>query len=44
MARFQILTIEDFFEGKKSEMPPQDPAALKMATREEDKTRQGKLI
>lgn len=43
-ARLQILTIEDLFAGMKPAMPPQDPAAFKKATREEDKTRQGKLI
>ena len=43
-ARLQILTIEDLFAGKKSAMPPEDPAAFKRAAREEDKTRQGKLI
>ncbi len=43
-ARLQILTIEDLFAGKKPAMPPEDPAALKKAAREEDKTRQGKLI
>ncbi len=43
-ARLQILTIEDLFAGKKPAMPPQDPAAFKKAAREEDKTRQGKLI
>ncbi len=41
-ARLQILTIEDLFAGKKSAMPPEDPAAFKQAAREEDKTRQGK--
>ena len=43
-ARLQILTIKDLFTGKKPAMPPEDPAAFKKATREEDKTRQGKLI
>ncbi len=43
-ARLQILTIEDLFAGKKPEMPPEDPAAFKRAAREEDKTRQAKLI
>ncbi len=43
-ARLQILTIEDLFAGKKPAMPPEDPAAFKKATREEDRTRQGKLI
>ncbi len=43
-ARLQILTIEDQFAGKKPAMPPEDPAAFKKAAREEDKTRQGKLI
>ncbi len=43
-ARLQILTIEDLFAGEKSAMPPEDPAAFKRAAREEDKTRQGKLI
>ena len=42
--RLQILTIEDLFAGKKPAMPPEDPAAFKKATREEDKTRQGELI
>ncbi len=36
-ARLQILTIEDLFAGKKPAMPPQDPAALRKAAREEDK-------
>ena len=43
-ARLQILTIEDLFAGKKPAMPPEDPAAFRKATREEDKTRQAKLI
>jgi hypothetical protein len=43
-ARLQILTIEDLFAGKKPAMPPEDPTAFKRAAREEDKTRQGKLI
>ncbi len=43
-ARLQIVTIEDLFAGRKPAMPPQDPAASKRAAREEDKTRQGKLI
>ncbi len=43
-ARLQILTTEDLFAGKKPAMPPQDPAAFKRAAREEDETRQGKLI
>ena len=43
-ARLQILTIEDLFAGKKPAMPPEDPAAFKRAAREEDKTRQGKLL
>ncbi len=43
-ARLQILTIEDLFAGKKPAMPPEDPAAFKRAAREEDKTRQGKLV
>ena len=43
-ARVQILTIEYMFAGKKPAMPPEDPAAFKRAAREEDKTRQGKLI
>ncbi len=42
-ARFQILTIEDLFAGKKPAMPPEDPAAFKRAARE-DTTRQRKLI
>ena len=42
--RLQILTIEDLFAGKKPAMPPEDPAAFRRAAREEDKTRQGKLI
>ena len=44
LSRLQILTIEDLFAGKKPAMPPEDPAAIKRAAREEDKTRQGKLI
>ncbi len=28
-ARFQILTIENLFAGKKPPVPPQDPAAFK---------------
>jgi len=43
-ARLQILTVEDLFAGKKPAMPPEDPAAFRRAAREEDKTRQGKLI
>ncbi len=43
-ARLPILTIEDLFAGKKPAIPPQDRAAFKRAAREEDKTRQGKLI
>ena len=43
-ARLQIVTIEDLFAGKKAAMPPEDPAAFKRAAREEDKTRQSKLI
>jgi hypothetical protein len=42
-ARLQIVTIEDLFAGKKPAMPPEDPAAFKKATREEDKTRLGTL-
>ncbi len=42
--RLQIVTIEDLFAGKKPAMPPEDPAAFKRAAREEDKTRQEKLI
>ena len=43
-ARLQIFTIEDLFAGKKPAMPPQVPAAFKRAAREEDKTRQAKLL
>lgn len=43
-ARLQIVTIEDLFAGKRPAMPPEDPAAFKKAAREEDKTRQEKLI
>ncbi len=43
-ARLQILTIEDLFAGKKPAIPPEDPAAFRKAAREEDKTRQGKLV
>ena len=43
-ARLQIITIEDLFAGKKPAMPPEDPAAFKRAAREEDKTRQAKLL
>ena len=43
-ARLQIVTIEDLFAGKNPAMPPEDPAAFRRAGREEDKTRQGKLI
>ncbi len=43
-ARLQILTIEDLFAGKKPAMPPEDPAAFRRAAREEDKTRQRRLI
>ncbi len=43
-ARLQILTIEDLFAGKIPAMPPEDRAAFKRAAREEDETRQGKLI
>ncbi len=44
LVSLQILTIEDLFAGKKPAMPPEDPAAFKRAAREEDKTRQAKLI
>ncbi len=44
LVSLQILTIEDLFAGKKPAMPPEDPAAFKRAAREEDKTRQGKLV
>ncbi len=43
-ARLQILTIEDLFAGKNPAMPPEDPAAFRRAAREDDKTRQGKLV
>ncbi len=43
-ARLQIITIEDLFAGKKPAMPPEDPAAFRRVAREEDETRQGKLI
>ena len=43
-ARLQVFTVEDLFSGKRPAMPPEDPAAFKEAAREEDKTRQGKLI
>ncbi len=43
-ARLQIVTIEDLFAGKKPAMPPEDSAAFRKAAREEDKTRQAKLI
>ncbi len=43
-ARLQILTNEDLFAGVKPAMPPEDPAAFRRAGREEDKTRQEKLI
>ncbi len=43
-ARLQILTIEDLFAGKKPAMAPEDPAAFKRAAREDDKTRQAKLL
>ncbi len=43
-ARLQILTIEELFAGKNPAMPPEDPAAFRKAAREEDKTRQGKLV
>ncbi len=43
-ARLQIITIEDLFAGKKPAMPPEDPAAFRKAAREEDKTRQAKLL
>ncbi len=35
-ARLQIVTIEDFFAGKKPTIPPEDPAAFKRAAREGD--------
>ena len=44
IARLQILTIEDLFAGKKPAMPPEEPAAFKRAAREEDKTRQAKVL
>jgi len=43
-ARLQIITIGDLIAGKKPAMPPEDPAVFKRAAREEDKTRQGKLV
>jgi hypothetical protein len=43
-SHLKIPTIEDLFTGKKSELSPQDPAAFKKTAREEDPTRQGKLI
>ncbi len=43
-ARLQMFTIEDLFAGKKPAMPPEAPAAFKRAAREEDKTRQAKLL
>ena len=43
-ARLQILAIEDLFAGMKPAMLPEDPAAFRRAAREEDKTRQCKLI
>ncbi len=43
-ARLQIITIDDLFAGKEPAMPPQDPAAFKKASKEEDPTRQGELI
>ncbi len=43
-ARLQIVTIEDLFAGKKPAVPPENPAAFRRAAREEDKTRQGKLV
>ena len=43
-ARLQILTIEDLFAGNKPAMPPEDPAAFRRAARDEDKTRQRRLI
>ncbi len=43
-ARLQILTIEELFAGKNPAMPPEDPAAFRRTAREEDKTRQGKLL
>ncbi len=43
-ARLQRVTIEDPFAGKKPAMPPEDPAAFRKAAREEDKTRQAKLL
>ncbi len=44
LARLQILTIEDLFAGTRPAMPPEDPTAFKRAAREEDKTRQSKLL
>ncbi len=43
-ARLQIITIEDLFAGKKPAIPAEDPAAFRKAAREEDQTRQAKLI
>ncbi len=43
-ARLQIFAIEDLFAGMKPAMPPEDPTAFRRAAREEDKTRQCKLI
>ncbi len=38
------VTIEDLFAGKKSVMPPEDPAAFRRAAHEGDKARRGKLL
>ena len=40
----ESVSTKDLFAGKKPAMPPEDPAAFKRAAREEDKTRQGKLV
>ncbi len=43
-ARLRIVTNEDLFASNKPALPPEDPAAFKRAEREEDETRQKKVI
>ena len=42
--KVQILTIKDLFEGRKPQIPLIDPTAFRKAGKEEDHTRQGRLI
>lgn len=42
--KLQILTIEELFDGRWPEIPLVDPSAFKKAKREEDPTRQARLL